>query len=259
MPETSLDVENFDDLIDSDRRRFLLCTSQAIVGLLLSGCYTSRPLLRSTNLIESASEQTLLKLRLGTLLLNFGCFPDAINAIGMGAGFFYDKHTIVTTAHGFDMGAHCLRDLYALVIDKNDNNFTPMSPYEAENNDNGYVIVRDDKEDLAIIYFKKPLSIASSAILEVANSAPSQDEKVVRCGHSLQNSWEIFQGTIINRVAGLMTVISNAPRRYLHNEYYQFAGVDFQGGNSGGPVVNTNGEVIGLAAGRWRSLLMLFR
>ncbi|MEW9672577.1 trypsin-like peptidase domain-containing protein [Ammoniphilus sp. 3BR4] len=134
-----------------------------------------------------------------------------------GAGFFVDQKHILTAKH--------------VVGDQKNVKLSLLvgSPFEGE------VIATAPKHDLALIRIKgsieqvKPLKISDSYRV---------GQTVISIGHPLEFSYTVSKG-----------VISVADRGYEGNRYIQFDN-PINLGNSGGPLININGNVVGLVASK---------
>lgn len=99
-------------------------------------------------------------------------------------------------------------------------------------------IYHDKKVDLALL--KIPISIGEFDILPISKREIKQGDKVYTIGHPLNFHYTVTEG-----------IVSNFVKRHYNNrkvDYLMISAPSF-GGNSGGAVVNTRGELIGIVVG----------
>lgn len=230
------------------RREFLGSLGLLCASNFLPGCHSykfaSLPERRSgfDNTERPVSDEAVSKMCQGTLRISLGCHPDKPESYAVGAGFYYSDNVIVTAGHGLDYGYECI------------GNVRDFAGSHYSFGSDRYVIVRDPKEDLAIIYSYDPFPGAASMVLPVSERVPFKDEEVATCGHPMKGNWVVSKGRVKSYVSDIPVVkdvsyrgcVVYRGKQIIDETYYMVSDMGVGVGNSGGPVVNSDCEVIGL-------------
>jgi len=145
-------------------------------------------------------------------------------AEGLGTGFFI-KENLIATAHHVVDGV----DEVEIYFKGNKNSYPAT------------VVKRLEDADIAILEITTPVKAKP---LKMSMRRPLTGSKVYVIGHPNGLKWSISQG-----------IISNVNRDSIQNELGDFIQIDapVNGGNSGGPVFNMRGEVIGVVSYKYRN------
>ena len=139
-----------------------------------------------------------------------------------GSGFFFTEDGyILTNCHVVAENFNTPRIRYADSIQVN---------RKGERRYTAKLIYAEPNEDMAIL----KASIPNKGVARFANSVPETGEAIFAVGNSAGAGMCILEG-----------IVADASRR-VSNNIYMMISANIVGGNSGGPIFNTRGEVVGI-------------
>lgn len=156
-------------------------------------------------------------------LSNSGPEPRTEVGVGFGAGFYITENIIVTAEH-VASGGELLR------IISRDNLYRSFP---------GKILAKDNKTDLAFIWVEE-----KGVPLQIRTDPVTIGETVYALGHPLGIEFSVTKGIVSRKI--------QIPSGVQRGQHY-IAGVvqidaAINGGNSGGPILDENGKVVGLAS-----------
>ena len=186
----------------------------------------------------SIPTETIEKARDATILVA----TEGDNAGGFGTGVVIDPSGIAITNYHVIHRATLIRVFF---YDPDDLNY-----YEAD------VIGIDPVADLALIQIKVREDMLPLTYLNIESENFLIGEEVVAIGHMLGLQWSVTQGTLNNlerpgKITPYVTVLQHSAQ--------------INKGNSGGPLINKNGDVVGintyilLPSGGWSGIAYAIR
>lgn len=143
---------------------------------------------------------------------------------GLGTGFFVDAYTVATAEH-----VVADSDEFDVYLKGNPN------PYK------GKVIIRSKEMDLALLTVETKMR---NVPLKLTERRQQVGEQIYSIGHPYGLKWSMTHG-----------IISHLDRKTINQGLKDIIQINapINGGNSGGPVFNMRGEVIGVVSYGWRA------
>ena len=154
-----------------------------------------------------------------------------IECNGWGTGFAFNigeestdpdfQTHIVTNFHVID---ECVNDVQSLIVSIGPNHETKVR---------SKIMATDEKNDLAILLIN----------VEIPVLEPAQE-------YAVPGWWSMAIGNPVDKDIDPPVVLRNSTTfghiSYVHDSYWNYTSATINGGNSGGPLVNSIGEVIGI-------------
>jgi S1-C subfamily serine protease len=167
-----------------------------------------------TPAVETPSLEKLSALKRAVVIVT--TFDLQNKPLLQGSGFFISRDCIVTNMHVIK-GAEHIR----------------ITTFDRKVSSVQKVIAANEKDDLALLLVENTLT---NDILELENSAAVEGDKVVVLGNPQGSPWKITRGQV-----GLLWAFGDTSGRIQIT-------ASILPGSSGGPVVNGQGRVVGVAA-----------
>ena len=177
--------------------------------------FTFAPLVAAQTAFPEDSAEKILLLRRAVVIVT--TVDSEGKPLLQGSGFFIAADRIVTNMH-------VIKDAGHIRIEMFDGNTSTIHN----------VVAVNEREDLALLQMEAPNADAS--ILQLADSAPVEGEAIVVMSNPRGSQWKLTQGLV-----GPIWEFNGTGNRVQIT-------ASILPGSSGGPVVNKEGHVVGIAA-----------
>ncbi len=184
-------------------------------------------------------------------------------------GFKYDEHTIITARHCTDYSKIKVGYLNMLLPTGDATVKRKRKTVPVKEGEYAIELATDSNEDIAVITFAKPLFRSEDTLKIVKDPLVLGETYILGhfSGYGKKEKWKMDAGKMsehrsANEIIGYKTEYESTysflgeRRNYYTSPVYSpesgqarvYVDIGVQQGNSGGPVVNTKGEVIGVVA-----------